>query len=200
MAPKLPLHVFQELDSFTNLAWFAFLSILLYFLFDYLCFSKNSNHPPSPPKLPIIGNLHQLGYLPHQSLRSLSLKLGPLMLLQIGRIPTLVVSSPEMAEQVLRTQDHIFANRPLLKIMDRLMHGQKNTSFSPYGEYWRQAKKVTILHLLSNKKVKSIQPIRDDEVTLLLRRISASSSSVNLSEMISDTTNNVVSRAILGST
>ncbi|KAK1318790.1 Cytochrome P450 71A9 [Acorus calamus] len=119
------------------------------------------------------------------------------MLLQIGRIPTLVVSSPEMAEQVLRTQDHIFANRPLLKIMDRL-YGQKNMSFSPYGEYWRQAKKVTTLHLLSNKKVQSIQPIRDDEVTLLLRKISNSSSSVNMSEMLSDTTSNIVSRAILG--
>ncbi|KAK1319857.1 Cytochrome P450 71A1 [Acorus calamus] len=81
--------------------------------------------------------------------------------------------------------------------MDRL-YGQKNMSFSPYGEYWRQAKKVTILHLLSNKKVQSIQPIRDDEVTLLLRKISNSSSSVNMSEMLSDTTSNIVSRAILG--
>ncbi|KAK1270896.1 Cytochrome P450 71A9 [Acorus gramineus] len=176
----------------------AFLSFLLYFLYDYLCFSKNSNHPPSPLKLPIIGNLHQLGYLPHQSLRSLSLKHGPLMLLQIGRIPTLVVSSPEMAEQVMKMKDHIFANRPKIKFMDKVCYGQKNMSFSQYGEYWRQAKKVIILHLLSNKKVQSIQPIRDDEVTLLLRRISASSSSVNLSEMLSDTTNNIVSRAILG--
>ncbi|KAK1318791.1 Cytochrome P450 71A1 [Acorus calamus] len=120
------------------------------------------------------------------------------MLLQIGRIPTLIVSSPVMAEQVMKTQDHIFANRPTNKIMEKIFYGQKNTSFSQYGEYWRQAKKMIILHLLSNKKVQSIQPIRDDEVTLLLRRISASSCSVNLSEMIRDTTNNVVSRAILG--
>ncbi|KAK1294263.1 Cytochrome P450 71A9 [Acorus calamus] len=198
MASKLSLHLFQEPDSFTNLALLAFLSILLYFLFDYLFFTKNSNHPPSPPKLPIIGNLHQLGYLPHQSLRSLSLKHGPLMLLQIGRIPTLVVSSPEMAEQVLRTQDHIFANRPLLKILDRIMNGQKNITFAPYGEYWRQTKKAIILHILSNKKVQSLQPIRDDEVTILVKKISASSSSVNMSEMLSDMTKNIVSRAILG--
>ncbi|KAK1270056.1 Cytochrome P450 71A1 [Acorus gramineus] len=120
------------------------------------------------------------------------------MLLQIGRIPTLVVSSPEMAEQVMKMKDHIFANRPKIKFMDKVCYGQKNMSFSQYGEYWRQAKKVIILHLLSNKKVQSIQPIRDDEVTLLLRRISTSSSLVNLSEMLSDTTNNIVSRAILG--
>ncbi|KAK1270895.1 Cytochrome P450 71A9 [Acorus gramineus] len=195
---KHPLHIFQEPYSFTNLALLAFLSILLYFLFDYLFFSKNSNHPPSPPKLPIIGNLHQLGYLPHQSLRSLSLKHGPLMLLKIGRIPTLVVSSPEMAEQVMKTQDHIFANRPTIKMMDKMCYGQKNITFAPYGEYWRQTKKAITLHILSNKKVQSLQPIRYDEVMLLLRKISASSSSVNLSEMVTDMTKNIVSRAILG--
>ncbi|KAK1294880.1 Cytochrome P450 71A9 [Acorus calamus] len=176
----------------------ALLVLLLYILFNYSCVSKNSNHPPSPPKIPIIGNLHQLGHLPHQSLRSLSLKHGPLMFLQIGRIPTLVVSSPEMAEQVLRTQDHIFANRPLVRIMDRLMYGQKNMSFSPYGEYWRQSKKVIILNLLSKKKVQSFQPIRDDEVTHLIRKISNSPGLVNLSEILNDTSSKIVCRAILG--
>ncbi|KAK1318792.1 Cytochrome P450 71A16 [Acorus calamus] len=183
MALKLPLHLLQEPYSFTNLALLAFLSILLYFLFDYLCFSKNFNQPPSSPKLPIIGNFHQLGFLPHQSLRSLSLKHGPLMLLKIGRIPTLVASSPKMAEQVMKMQDHIFANRSTIKMMDKICYGQKNITFAPYGEYWRQAKKAITLHILSNKKVHFLQPIRVDEVTLLLRNISASSSSVNSSEM-----------------
>ncbi|KAK1271784.1 Cytochrome P450 71A9 [Acorus gramineus] len=198
MALNLPMHLFQEPETSSNIVMLALLVILLYILVHYSCISKNSNHPPSPPKIPIIGNLHQLGHFPHQSLRSLSLKHGPLMLLQIGRIPTLVVSSPEMAEQVLRTQDHIFANRPLVKIMDRLMYGQKNMSFSPYGEYWRQAKKVIILNLLSKKKVQSFQPIRDDEVTHLIRKISSSPGLVNLSEILNDTTSKVVCRAILG--
>src|ERR1035438_3200436 len=78
-------------------------------------FKKKLNPPPSPPKLPLIGNLHQLGPLAHQSFQELSKKYGPIMLLHLGEIPTLVVSSAHMACEVLRTHDSIFASRPKFK-------------------------------------------------------------------------------------
>ncbi|KAL5759989.1 hypothetical protein ACOSQ2_018827 [Xanthoceras sorbifolium] len=34
----------------------------------------NKQLPPSPPRLPILGNLHQIGGLPHQSYRELCQK------------------------------------------------------------------------------------------------------------------------------
>ncbi|RWR97030.1 cytochrome P450 71A1-like protein [Cinnamomum micranthum f. kanehirae] len=52
-------------------------------LFVTVTRSKKPNQPPSPPKFPIIGNLLQLGSLPHRSLRHLSDKYGPLMLLHL---------------------------------------------------------------------------------------------------------------------
>ncbi|PIN04797.1 Angelicin synthase [Handroanthus impetiginosus] len=57
--------------------------------------SSNKNSPPSPPKQPILGNLHQLGSLAHQNLQSLAKKHGPLMLLHFGSVPTLIVSSAD---------------------------------------------------------------------------------------------------------
>jgi hypothetical protein len=51
---------------------------------------------PSPPRLPIVGHLHLVGSLPHVSLRDLAARHGRdgLMLLRLGAVPTLVVSSP----------------------------------------------------------------------------------------------------------
>ncbi|KAL5817322.1 hypothetical protein ACOSQ3_025700 [Xanthoceras sorbifolium] len=56
---------------------------------------KKLNLPPSPPKLPRIGNFHQLGALLHHVFRVLFEKYGPVLLLRLGNTPTLIVSSVE---------------------------------------------------------------------------------------------------------
>ncbi|KAL3371357.1 hypothetical protein AABB24_008075 [Solanum stoloniferum] len=70
--------------------------------------------PPGPMPWPIIGNLNLLGSLPHVSFHHLSQKYGDLMLLKFGSKPVLVASSPEMAKEILKTHDTIFASRPPL--------------------------------------------------------------------------------------
>ncbi|CAI9758225.1 unnamed protein product [Fraxinus pennsylvanica] len=48
--------------------------------------------PLNPPKLPIRCKMHQMGKLHHQELWKLDQKYGRVMLLQLGNIPTLVIS------------------------------------------------------------------------------------------------------------
>ncbi|KAI4371957.1 hypothetical protein MLD38_010246 [Melastoma candidum] len=70
---------------------FASCFYLLWFAYRL---SYTSLLPPGPPPLPLIGNLLSLGRLPHRSLHHLSLTYGPIMKLSLGRITTVVVSSP----------------------------------------------------------------------------------------------------------
>ncbi|AES70572.1 cytochrome P450 family 71 protein [Medicago truncatula] len=79
--------------------------ILLFIVIKIIGRSKtkqtNSKLPPGPRKLPLIGNIHQLEALPHQSLAKLAQQYGPLMHMRLGEISCIVVSSQEMAKEVI---------------------------------------------------------------------------------------------------
>ena len=157
--------------------------------------------PPSPPKLPIIGNLHQLGELPHQSLWQLSKKYGPVMLLQLGGIPSVVISSAEATREALKVQDLACCSRPPLASSRRLWYDYRDMGFSPYGDYWREIRKICVLELFSVKRVQSYQFIREEEVAFLVDSIAHSSSSstpVDLSEKLFSLTASVTFRIGFG--
>ncbi|GMY14968.1 phenylacetaldehyde oxime monooxygenase CYP71AN24-like [Fagus crenata] len=137
------------------------------YVFKRIRNGKPNNFPPSPPKLPIIGNLHQLGTLPHRSLQALSNKYGPIILLNLGCAPALVVSSADMAREIMKTNDIIFSNRTKPTASDFLFYGSTDVAFSSYGEYWRQVKKICVLELLSLKRVQSFQYVREEGSTVI---------------------------------
>ncbi|KAH7515645.1 hypothetical protein FEM48_Zijuj10G0048500 [Ziziphus jujuba var. spinosa] len=88
-----------------------------------------------PPKLPIIGNLHQLGELSHQSLFKLANKYGPVMLLHLGGTPTVIVSSMEAAKMVLKLHYLNCCSRPSSAGPRRLSYNFRDIAFAPYGDY-----------------------------------------------------------------
>ncbi|KAF8399800.1 hypothetical protein HHK36_015671 [Tetracentron sinense] len=163
--------------------------------------TSNYNLPPSLSKLPIIGNLHQLGLFPHRALRSFAQRHGPLMLLHLGSAPTVVVSSAQVAREIMKTHDLNFSSRPDSSIAKRLMYDNKDLAFAPYGEYWRQMRRICTLQLLSMKRVESFQAVREEETALMIEKIecySSSSASMDLSEMLVSLANDIVCRVAFG--
>ncbi|KAI5020256.1 hypothetical protein ZWY2020_045144 [Hordeum vulgare] len=130
--------------------------------------------PPGPWQLPVIGSLHHLvlaGKLPHRALRELARRHGPAMLLRLGEVNAVVVSSREGAREVLKNQDTMFATRPLSTTMRVLSYGGQDIVFAPYGEYWRQLRKIAVSELFTARRVQSFRPIREEEVATALRTV-----------------------------
>ncbi|KAK2998131.1 hypothetical protein RJ639_025507, partial [Escallonia herrerae] len=185
----------------------TFLVLILTLVVKYLKKSTKTHGsrvpklPPGPPKLPFIGNLHQLATaaLPHRALRDLAEKHGPIMHLKLGEVTSIVISTPEVAEEVLKKHELSFAQRPKLVAVDTAGYGYSGIFFSPYGDYWRQLRKIVTLELLSTKQVRLFWSVRVEETWNLVESISSSSGhAINLTEELSHFTNSIISRAAVG--
>ncbi|CAL4934636.1 unnamed protein product [Urochloa decumbens] len=169
--------------------------------------SSRPRLPPGPWQLPLIGSLHHLllsrhGNLAHRTLRDLSRRHGPLMLLRLGSVPTLVVSSAEAAREVLKTHDAAFASRHLTPTLAVFSVGGRDVLFSPYGELWRHLRRLCALELLSARRVRSFRRVREDEAARLLRSVAgdaaAGGGDVDVGERMCRAVNDAVTRAAVG--
>jgi hypothetical protein len=159
--------------------------------------------PPSPPGLPILGHLPLLGSLPHRKLQAMAARHGPVMLLRLGRVPTVVASSAAAAQEVMKARDLAFASRPRVRMAERLLYG-RDMAFAPYGERWRQSRRVGVLHLLSHRRVQAFRHAREQEAAAMVGRVRRRRGAdddddvVNLNAVLISYTNGVISRAAFG--
>ncbi|KAJ9559897.1 hypothetical protein OSB04_005057 [Centaurea solstitialis] len=163
-------------------------------------FHKLHNLPPIPwlPALPIVGHLYLLKPPFHKSLA----KFGPIQLLKFGSRPVLHVSSPSLAEECFTTNDVIFANRPRLLAGKYLGYNYTSVIFAPYGDHWRNLRRVYALEILSTHRIGELESLRADEVLLTVRKLYRSSvehaAVVQVKAMLVDLSLNTMMRMISG--
>ncbi|CAH2049754.1 unnamed protein product [Thlaspi arvense] len=143
---------------------------------------KYSRLPPGPTGLPLLGHLHLIGKFPHQDLHRLSRAHGPIMYLNFGFVPVIIVSSPAAAEQFLKTHDLNFASRPRREAFKYMVYEQRNLVFAPYGPYWRNMRRRQEVGFL----IESIQKAALDGIT------------VDLSTKVSSTNADITCRMVFG--
>ncbi|KAM0927357.1 hypothetical protein ACQ4PT_002828 [Festuca glaucescens] len=196
------------------MAWSLLLSYLLLLplmaIAPFLCLIKRRRAgrafrlPPSPWALPVLGHLHHLaGNLPHRALRDIARLHGPLVLLRLGVLPMVVVSSAEAAREVMVTHDVDFATRPFTRTLRlAVAQGANGIIFAPYGDEWRQIRKICTVELLSTRRVHSFRSVREEEAGRLLREVAAAAAApavANLSEMMAAYVTDSAVRTIIGS-
>uniref|UniRef100_A0A7N0VBQ1 Cytochrome P450 n=1 Tax=Kalanchoe fedtschenkoi TaxID=63787 RepID=A0A7N0VBQ1_KALFE len=153
--------------------------------------------PPSPWRLPLIGNLHQLM---DKGLQALSQKYGPILLMHLGSVPVCLISSGELAREVTNTHD--VSDRTSTKASRILFSGGNDLIFAPENNFWRLSRKLCVSALLSPTNVQAMSFVRDEEVAKLVKLIRANGSgkAIDLSETLLKLGSSIVSRVVLGQT
>ncbi|KAK1420648.1 hypothetical protein QVD17_22416 [Tagetes erecta] len=121
------------------------------------------------------------------------------MYLKYGSTPVVVASSPDMAKQFLRTHDRTFASRPITAAGKYTTYNYHNITWSPYGPYWSQGRKIFLNEFFSSNKLGSSEYIRVQEMKACLSRLHAlSGDSIVLKDHVSRANLSVINRLVLG--
>ncbi|XP_050238458.1 inactive cytochrome P450 76AD1-like [Mercurialis annua] len=151
-----------------------FLNLLLILLTISSCIFLTSavlgrkSLPPGPRPIPIIGNLLQLGSNPHCALANLSKTFGPLMALKLGCMTTMVVSSPNIAREVLQKHDQALSSRTVPDSVCVNNYTNVSMVWQPASVHWRILRKVSAIHIFSSQKLDASQDLRRKKVQELL--------------------------------
>jgi hypothetical protein len=155
--------------------------------------------PPGPKPFPVIGNLLELGDKPHKSLTKLAKTHGAIMSLKLGKVTTIVISSADIAKEILQTHDRFLANRTIPDALRVYNSDEFSLPWIPISSRWRCLRKICSGELFANRILKSNEDIRHKKVQELLaetRLCSLTGEAVDIGKAAFKTTLNLLSNTI----
>ncbi|KAI9086309.1 hypothetical protein K1719_031763 [Acacia pycnantha] len=116
--------------------------------------------PPGPPCWPVVGNIFQLGWSPHESFALLARKHGPIMTLWLGSMCTVVISSSEVARDMFKNHDVVLAGRKIYEAM-KDDHGHEGSLItSQYGPHWKMLRRLSTTEFFVTSRLDAMQGVR----------------------------------------
>lgn len=126
-----------------------------------------SRLPPGPLPLPFIGNKFDIPKSkPWLQFEQWSKKYGPIFTIWIGRKPTLIISDPQVAVDLMEKRSAKYSSRPRMVVMGEVYNGNASILTQPYGKGWSVRRKL--LHQALNPKALELyKPTQEAEAARL---------------------------------
>jgi cytochrome P450 len=123
--------------------------------------------PPGPTPLPFLGNKHQLPTKsPWIQFQEWSKIYGPIFTIWIGRKPTVIVSDPIVAAELMEKRSTKYSSRPRMVAMGEILWDNASVLVQPYGKEWSVRRKL--LHqALTPKALRLYKPVQTAEASRL---------------------------------
>ncbi|KAK2425756.1 geraniol 8-hydroxylase [Trifolium repens] len=109
---------------------------------------------------------------PHKALAKLAKTYGPILSLKLGQVTTIVVSSADMAKEILQTHDSLLSDRTVPHALTAFNHDQFGVGFLPLSPLWREMRRVCKNQLFSNKSLDANQYLRRHKIDELINYVS----------------------------
>nr|AHI17493.2 cinnamate 4-hydroxylase [Dryopteris fragrans] len=167
---QLPFPVPASLEG----ALFSVLVVILASLAVVHLLRPKLRLPPGPLAVPIFGNWLQVGDdLNHENLSELARKYGEILLLRMGQRNLVVVSSPELAKEVLHTQGVEFGSRTRNVVFDIFTGKGQDMVFTVYGDHWRKMRRIMTVPFFTNKVVQQSRIYWEEEINYAIADLKA---------------------------
>ncbi|KAK1382434.1 Cytochrome P450 mono-oxygenase [Heracleum sosnowskyi] len=121
------------------------------------------------------------------------------MQLHFGSSSVVILSTPNMAEIILKENDVLFASRPKTAAGKYTTYNYCDMTWSSYGTYWKQLRKICLMEIFSGKRLDSFQYIRVEEMKKLMKSLyNSSGKPIVLKDYVVKLSFNVIGRIVLG--
>ncbi|XP_057950873.1 (S)-N-methylcoclaurine 3'-hydroxylase isozyme 1-like [Malania oleifera] len=194
------LNILLEEISFFSTLLLLSIPVLLVVLKNFLRKSSSYSLPPGPRPWPVIGNIHQMGNMPHVTLSNLAKVHGPLMSLRLGGQLLIVGSSPTAAMEILKTHDRVLSGRYVVHAVPIKSPELNHLSLvfaSKCTKPWKYLRTICRQEFLTPKALDSQTKLREKKLMEMVEFLGKKGGkAVNVGEIVFATSLNILGNII----
>lgn len=144
------------------------LSTILIYLAYYLYRRLRYKLPPGPRPLPVVGNIYDIKPVRFKCFADWAKQYGPVFSVYFGSRLNVIVTTADLAREVLKDKDQQLADRHRTRPSERMSRNGQDLIWADYGPHYVKVRKLCNIELFTPKRLEGLRPIREDEVTAMV--------------------------------